>query len=339
MPKSAVEGTAVFCVGVMPVIVWARSFSDVCWKSPVCLDKVDADPEPRGHPMPTSHQISNEFISVDVSSLGAEMQALTARDGRSYLWNGDATFWTGRSPILFPIVGRAPDDQLVIGGKSYPMGQHGFARRSEFVLAASNATMTRHELPASDATKAVYPFDFLLAVEHRVEGRAVTVTADVSNRGDTPMPFGLGFHSAFVWPLPGAEGQPHGVTLDNQGEPPLVRLDGGLVKPGTLPSPFAAGHLVLDHALFDADAMIFPQGAGSGLEYGAESGPRLRFHFDNLPNLALWTKPGAPFLCVEPWHGTAAEIGGSKELAERPYSTILAPGAVARFAFTVEIPA
>jgi len=289
--------------------------------------------------MPTSNQISNEFLTVDVSSLGAEMQSLTAKDGRSYLWNGDAAFWTGRSPILFPIVGKAPDDQLLIDGQVYPMGQHGFARRSEFFLAKSTDTMTRHELAASQATKAVYPFDFLLAVEHRIEGRAITVTAEVSNRGDKPMPFGLGFHSAFVWPLPGAEGQAHGVSLDNKGEPPLVRLEGGLVKPGTLPSPFKAGHLLLDHAMFEADAMIFPQGAGTGLQYGAEGGPHLRFHFDNLPNLALWTKPGAPFLCVEPWHGTAAEIGGSKELAKRPYAEILAPGASARFAVTVEIPA
>jgi galactose mutarotase-like enzyme len=287
--------------------------------------------------MPVS-RISNEHLTVDVSSLGAEMQALTASDGRSFLWNGDAAFWAGRSPILFPMVGKAPDDEIAIDGKRFPMGQHGFARRSEFVLSASSATMCRYELASSESTKAVYPFDFLLAVEHSVEGRAVTVAAEVANGSDRPMPFGLGFHSAFVWPLPGADGQPHGVTLDNGGEPPLVRLEGGLVKPGTQPSPFKAGHLVLDHAMFDADAMIFPEGSGTGLSYGVENGPALAFHFENLPNLALWTKPGGPFLCVEPWHGTAAELGGSRELAARPYSTTLAPGATARFAFTVELP-
>lgn len=83
--------------------------------------------------------------------------------------------------------------------------------------------------------------------------------------------------------------------------------------------------------------MIFPDGAGEGLTYGAEDGPTMQFHFENLPNLALWTKPGAPFLCIEPWHGTAAEAGGSSELSKRPSTTILAPGAVASFAFTVKI--
>ncbi|MBY3301105.1 aldose 1-epimerase family protein, partial [Rhizobium laguerreae] len=32
------------------------------------------------------------------------------------------------------------------------------------------------------------------------------------------------------------------------------------------------------------------------------------------------------------------EAGGSSELSERPSTTILAPGAVASFAFTVKIP-
>ena len=96
--------------------------------------------------------------------------------------------------------------------------------------------------------------------------------------------------------------------------------------------------LTLDPAMFEQDAMIFPEGAGSGLCYGAEGGPELRFRFENLPNLALWTKPGAPYVCIEPWHGTAAVLGGSDDLAKRPYGKILDPGEAARFAFTVEIP-
>ncbi|MBY3301137.1 aldose 1-epimerase family protein, partial [Rhizobium laguerreae] len=220
--------------------------------------------------MPISIRIGNEDLTVDVSSLGAEMQALSSSDGRSWLWTGDAAFWTGRSPILFPIVGKAPDDKVAIGGTVYPMAQHGFARRSEFVLAASTETMCRFELVASDATRSVYPFDFQLAVVHAVEGRVLTVTAEVTNRGRKAMPFGLGYHSAFAWPLPDASGRDHVVTLDNKGEPGLVRLEGGLINPAPLPSPFDAGRLVLDHAMFEQDAMIFPDGAGESLSYGAE---------------------------------------------------------------------
>lgn len=284
-------------------------------------------------------RIVNDHLTVDISSLGAEMQSITSGDGRNWLWNGDAAFWTGRSPVLFPIVGKAPDNRLEIGGKSYEMNQHGFARRSEFVLAESSATSCRYELTASEATRAVYPFDFRLALTHSLDGHTLTVAAEVTNTGNGPLPFGLGFHPAFVWPLPGAAGSLHEVVLDNGAEPGLVRLDNGLRLPGRHHSPFRNGRLVLDHGLFVDDAMIFPEDAGSGLTYGAENGPALKFRFENLPNLALWTKPGAPFICVEPWHGTAAEIGAGGDIMARPYSISLANGETARFAFSVEIPA
>ncbi len=287
--------------------------------------------------MSSTVRISNQFLTVDVSSLGAEMQALTSSDGRSWVWNGDAAFWTGRSPILFPIVGKAPNDILKVDGHSAPMAQHGFARRSEFILASSSETSCRYELSASESTRAVYPFDFLLAVIHSVEGRALTVAGEVTNRDTRQMPFGLGFHTAFLWPLPGAVNKPHTVTLDNGAEPALVRLEGGLISPTKLASPFKAGSLVLDHSMFEQDAMIFPEGTGAGLRYEAEGGPAMHFSFENLPNLALWTKPGAPFLCVEPWHGTAAENGGSDDLEGRPYTKVLTPGETARFSFTAEI--
>ncbi|CAK7257177.1 MULTISPECIES: aldose 1-epimerase family protein [unclassified Shinella] len=289
--------------------------------------------------MPTTTRIANGFLSIDVSSLGAEMQSVTTRDGAEWLWNGDATFWTGRSPVLFPIVGKAPDDTLLIDGEPHAMAQHGFARRREFSLAAASDTLCRYSLEASDETRAVYPFDFLLSVEHSLDGPTLTVAAEVENRGRTAMPFGLGFHPAFLWPLPGAAGRPHAVTLGNAGEPRRQPLEKGLLSQGRTPSPFAAGRLRLSPDLFENDALVFPEGADDDLAYGAEGGPALAFRFENLPNLALWTKPGAPFLCVEPWHGTAAELGGSRELRDRPYTTVLAAGARARFAFTVTFPA
>ena len=281
-------------------------------------------------------RIGNEHVAVEVSPMGSEMQSIVTSDGQSWLWDGDAAFWGGRSPVLFPMVGRAPDDHVSIDGIRYPMGQHGFARRSEFVLADSGADFCRFELRTSSASRSIFPFEFLLALEHRVEGRAVVVTAEVSNIDHRPMPFGIGFHPAFAWPLPGCEGLEHRVTLENGGEPELIRLSGGLVKPEPLPSPFKAGRLVLEHGLFDADAMLFPEGAGAGCVYAAGQ-KAIRFTWENLPNFALWSKPGAPFVCLEPWRGTAAEVGGSDELAERPYGDVLGPGATGRYGFRVEL--
>lgn len=282
-------------------------------------------------------RIANDQITVDIAALGAEMQSIQTRDGRHWLWHGDATYWTGRSPLLFPIVGKAPNDTVTVDGVPFQMSQHGFARRSNFSLMVEESDRCVYRLTASEASRAMYPFDFELDVEHRVEGRAVVVSAIVTNRDHKIMPFGIGFHPAFAWPLPGAAGAPHGVELDEGGAPALHRLSGGLVDPRTLPSPFEAGRLTLDHSLFADDAMLFPDGAGAGLVYGPVEGPSVHFTWENLPNFALWTKPGAGFVCLEPWHGTAAEIGGSEELSERPYSELLGPGATARYSFRAEL--
>ncbi|SEQ15564.1 Galactose mutarotase [Devosia sp. YR412] len=281
-------------------------------------------------------RIGNEQVSVEVSPLGSEMQSIVTADGQSWLWNGDAAFWGGRSPVLFPIVGKAPEDHVSVDGVRYPMGQHGFARRSEFALVGQGADFCRFELKSSPTTRAIYPFEFSLVLEHRVTGRAVTVTAEVSNIGDRPMPFGIGFHPAFVWPLPGCEGMAHSLVLDEGGEPELVRLSGGLVAAHKLPSPFKAGALTLEHGLFDADAMIFPEGAGAGVTYGAAN-RAVHFTWENLPNFAVWSKKDAPFVCLEPWHGMAAEVGGGDEIAARPYGEVLGPGASGRYSFRVEL--
>ena len=287
--------------------------------------------------MPETIRIASDQLAVEVSTLGAEMQSLRTGDGRDFLWNGDAAWWTGRSPILFPIVGKAPDDRLAVNGKTYPMAQHGIARRREFAVIEQTATSCRHELVSSPETREVYPFDFRLVLEHALDGNRLSVRATVQNSGEALLPFGIGFHPAFLWPLPGADGKPHEVILDNGGEPGVIQLEGGLIGKTLPTSPFKAGRLTLKPDLFANDALIFPEDAGTGLTFQAEDGPSLHFTFENLPNIALWQKPGAPFLCIEPWHGMAAHAGGTAELVERPYTVALPAGEEMRFGFTVEI--
>ena len=169
-------------------------------------------------------RIGNEHLSVAVSPLGSEMQSIVTGDGQSWLWNGDEAFWGGRSPVLFPIVGKAPGDHISVEGTRYPMGQHGFARRSEFTLIELGSDFCRYELRSNPTSQSIYPFDFVLVLEHRLDGRAVVVTAELRNTGERVMPFGIGFHPAFVWPLPGCAEAEHSVTLNNGGETELKRL-------------------------------------------------------------------------------------------------------------------
>ncbi|QQM31527.1 aldose 1-epimerase family protein [Martelella lutilitoris] len=285
-------------------------------------------------------RIANEALAVTVSPLGAETQSIRTAGGSDWLWNGDPEFWSGRAPILFPIVGKAPDDRVEIGGEPFAMKQHGFARKSLFTLEEQTETLCRFVLADTAETRKSYPFAFRLAIEHALEGKTLTVSATVENNDDRPMPFGFGFHPAFRWPMPGMnKGHVHHITLANRAEPEMIRLRDGLLDLSRLPSPFSEGILALDHDYFEDDAMIFPEGAGDRLIFSAEDGPALHFVFEGLPNLALWTKPGAPYICVEPWHGMAAAHGKGAALEARPFTKILPPGESARFAFSVTIDA
>ena len=84
-----------------------------------------------------NHVIENEALRVTVSSMGAEMiSAVDKNDGTEYVWQGDATYWTGHAYNLFPICGRLTEgkytykvtacpatfDQIVVHEGSFTIG-------------------------------------------------------------------------------------------------------------------------------------------------------------------------------------------------------------------------
>ena len=43
----------------------------------------------------------------------------------------------------------------------------------------------------------------------------------------------------------------------------------------------------------------------------------LEFDFTGFPYLALWSKKGAPFVCIEPWQNTADRIDSTQIYKEK----------------------
>jgi galactose mutarotase-like enzyme len=113
--------------------------------------------------------LSNPTLTAQISALGAELVVLRDEEGRDLLWNGDPAVWAGRSPLLFPIVGRARGDRIRVSGVEYPIRQHGFARTSPFEVIEAAETFCRLRLGSDASTLAQYPFDFKLEVAYRLE--------------------------------------------------------------------------------------------------------------------------------------------------------------------------
>src|SRR5580658_1455113 len=215
-------------------------------------------------------------LTATINPLGAQLSVLRDAAQRDLLWNGDPAVWAGRAPILFPIVGMLAGGQYRSGAHTYALPRHGFARNRRFTVAEAGPASVTLRLSADEQTLAVYPFRFELEVNFSIEGASLTVTSWIRNRGAADMPASLGYHPAFVWPLPyGEDRAAHFIEFECDEPAPLRRLDAnGLLLPQHFPTPVEYRRLTLRDELFAADALIFDQLVSRSVTYGSEVGPR-----------------------------------------------------------------
>jgi len=283
-------------------------------------------------------EIGNAQLSAAINPLGAELTHLRDAEGRELMTDADPAYWTGHAPILFPVVGRLNGDTLRLDGRDYAMKQHGFARGQVFELAARTATGASFRLTANDDTRVCYPFEFGLEVSFTIEAATLAIGVRVSNPGVVPLPASLGFHPAFAWPLPyGRPRAEHRIRFASDEPGDIVELADGLFA-ARRPSPLKGRDLLLTDALFVDNALIWDPVASQSVTYGAPDGPQLRVDFPDTPYLGIWTKPGAAFVCIEPWHGHADPAGFDGDFRTKPGVFEVAPGSdwACRMAITLE---
>ena len=160
------------------------------------------NPDSKAKPMtgeiqPASIVIRSERLVAEISPHGAELIRLQDRDGKDLLWGGCEEWWTGRAPLLFPIVGGLPNNAVMIDGETFSMRQHGFARNKQFSIVGASTSECSFRLASDDATRRQFPFDFVLDVAFVVEGAALRIGATVFNKSSRAMPVSFGFHPAF----------------------------------------------------------------------------------------------------------------------------------------------
>ncbi|MEJ2409222.1 MAG: aldose 1-epimerase family protein [Novosphingobium sp.] len=284
--------------------------------------------------------ISSGDLTARINPFGAELWSLTDAQGREFMTDGDPAFWPGHAPLLFPVVGGLHANRYRLDGQEYELPRHGFARRSTFETVEAAEGRARFRLRDSAETRAVYPFAFALEMTFVLDGTTLHMAATVRNSGDAALPFSFGYHPAFAWPLPGgADKADHVIAFASPEPQPVRRVDPvtGLLLPEGEPSPVEGYHLTLDAALFEADAMIWTDLASRSLTFGTPGGAQLAMAFPDTPMLGLWQKPGAPFLCKEPWHGHADPVGFTGDFREKPGLENLEPGAARTFRMDVTV--
>ncbi|MBN8848712.1 MULTISPECIES: aldose 1-epimerase family protein [unclassified Sphingomonas] len=283
--------------------------------------------------------IAGDGLSAAINPLGAELSSLKDAAGRELMTDADPAFWTGRAPLLFPVVGKPAGETIRVDGGPYTMKQHGFARRMMFAVAEQAADRATFVLTDTPETRACYPFAFRLEVTFGIVGATLSVDVSIANPGDAPLPASFGFHPAFAWPLPGGGAkEAHRIIFSADEPEPLRKIDAnGQIAPEPRPSPLDGRTLHLRDDLFADDALIWDRLHSDRVTYQGATGPRLEIAFSDTPMLGIWTKPGAHFICIEPWHGIADPAGFTGDFRDKPGVFEVAPGAAKRIAMRVTL--
>lgn len=300
--------------------------------------------------------ITNGKLTISVKEHGAELASIR-KGGREYLWQADETFWKRHSPVLFPIVGALWNGEFRSGGKTYKMGQHGFARDMDFTLVSESETELWYELSSSEDTLSRYPYEFKLKIGYRLDGDSIHVMWHVENPAKTEMSFQIGAHPAFFWPMltdtqieggvgamtpvlaeTDARGYFH-IESDVQ-ELPLSKItEGGCIGAKSSIGLDEDGYLPLSLETFGRDALVIEDSHITKVTLCDQNKtPYLSVEFTS-PLVGLWSPPGkrAPFVCIEPWYGRTDPAGFTGSYEEKPWMQHLAPGASFDASYTIEI--
>ncbi|MES2862754.1 MAG: aldose 1-epimerase family protein [Bacteroidota bacterium] len=257
--------------------------------------------------------ISNKQLSATINTLGAELISLV-KNNKNYIWQVDETYWNKTSPVLFPIVGRLKNDTYIYKGENYNLPRHGFAREMEFTFEQRSESQVVFELNETEETKAIYPFDFKLFLAYTLMNNELVIEYFVRNQSDEVLPFSIGAHPAFAITK---EFNSYSLKFNKEEVFETNHLENESFNGKTTLVEMDNSELKLNYALFEKDALVFKHLKSNEVILKQDNKSVLKVNYDNFPYLGIWTKPNAPFLCIEPWCGLADSINHNGDLEDK----------------------
>lgn len=290
-------------------------------------------------------KLANEELEVGLASFGGTLCSLRDRQtGIEYLWQGDAKYWSGQAPILFPICGSLRDDKAVTkDGHTLAMPRHGIIRKREFTLEKTSDSEVSYKIESNPETLQMFPYSFLVRSIYSLEGRTLRVTYQAENTGRVAMPFFFGGHPGFRCPLePEKEDYTdYKIEFEKEEELSVPRpvTETGLIDMEHR-TPFLRGRTIdLKHELFEKDAVILDSLKSRKLKlFSKVTGKGLEMEFDDFPYLILWsTADAASFIALEPWTGLSTCSDESNIFEEKRNVLFVGPGERKEYSFTIHI--
>jgi galactose mutarotase-like enzyme len=264
----------------------------------------------RGTPDTSPDAITLATASSRASLVAARGAIVTrwSSGGRERLYLDEATLGDlaknvrGGVPLLFPAPGKLADGRYARGGKSGALKQHGFARDMPWAVVETGPAHARLSLGSTDATRAVFAWDFLATLDVVLSDRSLRLALRVENTGQDTMPFGFGIHPYFL-----VHDKAHAtITTAATRAYDNVTRETGPYRGLDLANGETDLHL-LDHG--STESTLRADGGAVTVRTSAEFG-----------RWVVWTLPGKDFVCLEPWTAPGNALNTGEALIE------LAPG-------------
>lgn len=285
--------------------------------------------------------IENDFLRVSIRNKGAEITSLYNKvSGVEHLWQADPSIWPWHAPNLFPVVGGLINNELLVNGQTYKMERHGFNRQTELQLVSSSGVSAKFSLPYSDQTLAVYPFKFDFQIHYDLMDNALRITYKVINQQRETIYFSVGGHPAFnvpFYPDENYEDYYLEFELEEKLEKHLLSKEGYFTGQ-TEPVLLDGKKLPLTRDMFANDAWVFKNLRSREASIKSTKHEQtLSVEFPHFNYLGIWAKPGANFLCIEPWLGCADTEGKHVDISRKENIQTLQYGHVFEEAFYISI--
>ena len=268
------------------------------------------------------HTLQNNVLKITLDDRGAELKSITAvEDGTEYLHDGDPTWWKYTSPVLFPIVGKLVDGKYRAEGQEFELPQHGFARTSNFKCIREEEDEVVFQLNWNEDTLEVYPYKFVLEITYILRENRVELVWTVKNVDDKTMYFSIGAHPALKCPIVAGESFEDCYLKFNVAENSsrILLLSSGCLSSDRVPT-LNGKEFNLNYEIFKGDALVFDDLKSDEITVcSRKSSKSIKIMAKGFPFWGIWTpsKGGAPFICLEPWHGHADFSDFTGDISEK----------------------